>query len=76
MNVGFAGWLPADHVFPEEGEEFSATLKAVRYPIAGAMVAIPARRFPRPASSATGIDSTITTSCEPNSPVALLVAVG
>lgn len=30
-NVGFQGWFPADHVFPEEDEEYSATLKAVRY---------------------------------------------
>ena len=30
-NVGFQSWFPAEHVFPEEDEEFSATLKAVRY---------------------------------------------
>ncbi|OBG58955.1 MULTISPECIES: SulP family inorganic anion transporter [unclassified Mycobacterium] len=30
-NVGFQGWFPAEQVFPEEDEEFSATLKAVRY---------------------------------------------
>jgi SulP family sulfate permease len=30
-NVGFDGWFPTDRVFPEEDEEFSATLKAVRY---------------------------------------------
>ena len=30
-NVGFANWFPSEHVFPEEDEEFSATLKAVRY---------------------------------------------
>jgi SulP family sulfate permease len=30
-NVGFESWFPADHVFPEEDEEYSATLKAVRY---------------------------------------------
>jgi SulP family sulfate permease len=30
-NVGFQGWFPAEHVFPEEDEEYSATLKAVRY---------------------------------------------
>jgi sulfate permease, SulP family len=30
-NVGFDGWFPTAHVFPEEDEEFSATLKAVRY---------------------------------------------
>ncbi len=30
-NVGFARWFPAEHVFPEEDKEFSATLKAVRY---------------------------------------------
>ncbi len=30
-NVGFEHWFPPEHVFPEEDEEFSATLKAVRY---------------------------------------------
>jgi sulfate permease, SulP family len=30
-NVGFDGWFPTAQVFPEEDEEFSATLKAVRY---------------------------------------------
>jgi SulP family sulfate permease len=30
-NVGFRNWFPAEQVFPEEDEEFSATLKAVRY---------------------------------------------
>ncbi len=30
-NVGFETWFPAEHVFPEEEEEYSATLKAVRY---------------------------------------------
>jgi sulfate permease, SulP family len=31
QNVGFQSWFPTDHVFPEEDEEYSATLKAVRY---------------------------------------------
>jgi SulP family sulfate permease len=30
-NVGFQSWFPAEQVFPEEDEEYSATLKAVRY---------------------------------------------
>ena len=30
-NVGFQTWFAAEHVFPEEDEEYSATLKAVRY---------------------------------------------
>lgn len=30
-NVGFDQWFPSERVFPEEDEEFSATLKAVRY---------------------------------------------
>lgn len=30
-NVGFGKWFPEGHVFPEEDEEFSATLKAVRH---------------------------------------------
>ena len=29
-NVGFHTWFPAEHVFPEEDEQYSATLKAVR----------------------------------------------
>ena len=31
QNVGLETWFPGEHVFPEEDEEFSATLKAVRY---------------------------------------------
>ena len=30
-NVGFTSWFPAEQVFPEEDEEYSATLKAARY---------------------------------------------
>jgi len=30
-NLRFQEWLPADRIFPEEDEKFSATLKAVRY---------------------------------------------
>lgn len=30
-NVGFDSWFPAGDVFPEEDEEYSATLKAVRH---------------------------------------------
>jgi SulP family sulfate permease len=30
-NLRFHDWLPADRVFPEEAEKFSATLKAVRH---------------------------------------------
>jgi SulP family sulfate permease len=30
-NLRFDDWLPADRVFPEEDEKFSATLKAVRH---------------------------------------------
>jgi sulfate permease, SulP family len=30
-NLHFEQWLPADHIFREEDERFSATLKAVRY---------------------------------------------
>jgi SulP family sulfate permease len=30
-NVGFQRWFPAEHIFPEEDEQYSATLKAVRY---------------------------------------------
>jgi sulfate permease, SulP family len=30
-NIGIKRWFPADQVFPEEEEEYSATLNAVRY---------------------------------------------
>jgi sulfate permease, SulP family len=30
-NVGFQSWFPAEHIFPEEEEEYSATLEAVRH---------------------------------------------
>ena len=30
-NVGLRDWFPDERIFPEEGKEFSATLKAVRY---------------------------------------------
>jgi SulP family sulfate permease len=30
-NIGFESWFPAEHLFPEEDEDYSATLKAVRY---------------------------------------------
>ncbi|MBB5163921.1 SulP family inorganic anion transporter [Mycobacterium sp. AZCC_0083] len=31
QNIGFQDWFPADQVFPEEVQEYSATLKAVRF---------------------------------------------
>ncbi|MCV7421754.1 SulP family inorganic anion transporter [Mycobacterium yunnanensis] len=30
-NIGFHEWFPAEQVFPEEDQEYSATLRAVRY---------------------------------------------
>jgi SulP family sulfate permease len=30
-NLGFERWFPAEQVFPEEDEEYSATLRAVRF---------------------------------------------
>jgi SulP family sulfate permease len=30
-NVGFESWFPPEHLYPEEDEDYSATLKAVRY---------------------------------------------
>lgn len=30
-NIGFDSWFPAEQLFPEEEQEFSATLRAVRY---------------------------------------------
>ncbi|NMN98682.1 SulP family inorganic anion transporter [Antrihabitans stalactiti] len=35
-NVGFDSWFPEEQIFPEEQEEYSATLKAVRYATAAA----------------------------------------
>lgn len=34
-NMGFRQWFPADQIFPEEQEEYSATLRAVRYAESG-----------------------------------------
>jgi SulP family sulfate permease len=31
VNLRFYDWLPADRIFPEEPEKFSATLRAVRH---------------------------------------------
>jgi SulP family sulfate permease len=33
-NVGLETWFPASQVFPEEEEQYSATLKAVRFAVA------------------------------------------
>ncbi|MCW2689947.1 MAG: sulfate transporter [Mycobacterium sp.] len=30
-NLGFHDWFPQEQVFPEEEQEYSATLRAVRY---------------------------------------------
>jgi SulP family sulfate permease len=30
-NIGFDDWFPAEQLFPEEDEEYSATLRAVRF---------------------------------------------
>jgi SulP family sulfate permease len=30
-NIGFRDWFPEEQVFPEEDEEYSATLRAVRF---------------------------------------------
>jgi len=30
-NIGFQQWFPEEQVFPEEDQEYSATLRAVRY---------------------------------------------
>jgi sulfate permease, SulP family len=43
-NVGFQKWFTAEHVFPEEDEEYSATLKAVRH--AHNKLAAPALKVP------------------------------
>lgn len=40
-NIGFEAWFPPDQVFPEEAEEYSATLKAVRYAQARRSIAQP-----------------------------------
>jgi sulfate permease, SulP family len=55
-NVGFDQWFPSEHVFPEEEEEFSATLKAVRY--AHALRGFDESQVPTPAAaSATNGDA-------------------
>jgi SulP family sulfate permease len=51
-NVGFDEWFPAERVFPEEEEEFSATLKAVRY--AHALRGLDESDAPVPAAAAAG----------------------
>jgi SulP family sulfate permease len=47
-NVGVDRWFSSKHVFPEEDEEFSATLKAVRY----ARAQLEAPDFPVPVAVA------------------------
>lgn len=49
-NVGFNTWFPIERLFPEEDEEFSATLKAVRY--AHALRGFDEAGLPTPASVA------------------------
>lgn len=51
-NVGLEKWFPGAHVFPEEDEEFSATLKAVRY--AHAELGIDEPREPLPVAAVSG----------------------
>ncbi len=41
-NIGFDDWFPTEQVFPEEDEEYSATLRAVRYAREKLGVAAPA----------------------------------
>lgn len=45
-NVGLDSWFSLEHVFPEEDEEFSATLKAVRYAHAQLGIREPGERLP------------------------------
>jgi sulfate permease, SulP family len=52
QNVGVDRWFSSEHVFPEEDEEFSATLKAVRY--AHAQLGAREFRAPLPAAAVTG----------------------
>lgn len=51
-NVGFDRWFPPEHLFPEEDEEFSATLKAVRY--AHGLAGVPESRAPVAATAVVG----------------------
>lgn len=51
-NVGLEKWFASEHVFPEEDEEFSATLKAVRY--AHAELGIDELRERLPAATVSG----------------------
>jgi sulfate permease, SulP family len=52
QNVGFDEWFPSERVFPEEEEEFSATLKAVRY--AHALRGFDESQVPVPATVVAG----------------------
>jgi SulP family sulfate permease len=47
-NIGFQDWFPPDQVFPEEVEEYSATLKAVRFARAKLSVDEPGRPVAEP----------------------------
>ena len=51
-NVGFDEWFPPERIFPEEEEEFSATLKAVRY--AHALRGFDEAQVPIPAAAIAG----------------------
>jgi sulfate permease, SulP family len=51
-NVGVDKWFSSEHVFPEEDEEFSATLKAVRY--AHAQLGTKEFQAPLPATAVSG----------------------
>ncbi len=52
QNVGLERWFSGEHVFPEEDEEFSATLKAVRY--AHAQLGVHEPHAPVPVAAAPG----------------------
>ncbi|OBI47887.1 SulP family inorganic anion transporter [Mycobacterium sp. E787] len=53
-NVGLDRWFSSEHVFPEEDEEFSATLKAVRYAHAELGIHEPGEALPAGAVSGNG----------------------
>jgi SulP family sulfate permease len=52
QNVGLNTWFSGEHVFPEEDEEFSATLKAVRY--AHAQLGVHEPQAPVPVAAVPG----------------------
>jgi SulP family sulfate permease len=52
-NIGFDEWFPAEQVFPEEDQEYSATLRAVRFARSGLGIDAPGSTRAEPDSDRT-----------------------